>query len=51
VITIFRPGLSGQLSLEFLFLVEEDYVELGYFFHFILENLSLCHVLIATFRN
>jgi hypothetical protein len=45
VITIFRPTLLGQLSFEFLFLIEEDRVKLTYFFQFILENLSLCHLL------
>jgi hypothetical protein len=45
VVTIFSSSLFGQLSFEFLFLVEEDRVELAHFFQFILENLSLCHSL------
>jgi hypothetical protein len=32
VITIFCLTLFGQLSFEFLFLVEEDRVKLAYFF-------------------
>jgi hypothetical protein len=45
VITIFCPALFGQLSFEFLFLIAEDQVKLAYFFQFILENLSLRHLL------
>jgi hypothetical protein len=51
VITIFCSALFGQLSFEFLFLIEEDRVKLAYFFQLILENLSLRNSLYYNFQE